>query len=517
MRISLITVLAVIWIMTFLACSDKDNPIKDSELFIIDLQYPEPGNEISNNTIFSFKTNAAMDPASVTTSTFIVRNLFDNDSLVVAGTRAVNEKTLSFTPNTNYRYDSIVRIILKGIKSSGGKVIENQNFQFVVESAPPPSYLRVIKTTPNNLETNVSTSSNIIVQFSESISSASIDVNNPFHPTFFGVKTIDGDKLIFDPVLSFPPNIKVTFKVGSATSVTGTGNNLQNEHASSFETREHDVFPIIEGASYAEVHVDVQGRIYFAGSVIHRYFADGKLDTTISLDFIDAGFVSDIDITDNGNIYCACQLNNDAVVVLEFDNNLNYLNYYSINATGWSWLLVAAGNSVYYYGGSFITNIFSGKSTNVGARKVIFDPVQNILVANRSSGDNHELVTTAYSLDLEQIWQQFFLGDTSPWVNALVKNPAGNYFSFGNFINYSQMRLEYSPTGVPLDTVDLGRVDVRDAQPSPVHGVIVVPKDLGSGYRVAVHSDSKWYITCASAHFRFFDMLTKNEIKGLRR
>ena len=79
------------------------------------------------------------------------------------------------------------------------------------------------------------------------------------------------------------------------------------------------------------------------------------------------------------------------------------------------------------------------------------------------------------------------------------------------------MQLEYSSSGALIDTVNLGRVNVYDAKPSPVHDVIVVRKDLNFGDRVAVHITNEWYIAAQGGEVRFYNMNTKAEILNLRR
>ncbi|RMH63664.1 MAG: hypothetical protein D6677_06725 [Calditrichaeota bacterium] len=148
---------------------------------------------------------------------------------------------------------------------------------------------------------------------------------------------------------------------------------------------------------------------------------------------------------------------------------------------------------------------------------VIFDKDNNQLIINGSNTD--VLLTSAYTLDLEPVWQQEFRLDNlgSPLTYALAQNQAGHYISFGYFVDYGVMRLEYAPTGVAVDTTNIGRYTIRDAKPSPVHDVIVVRKDLNFGDRVAVHVPNEWYIATQGGEVRFFDMNTKAEILELRR
>ncbi len=514
----------------FISCSSTNPTESEPKLENLNITTPSVAPisapvEIGAEDNLVIKFDADLDAASLEGKI----KLSDNtNSITLFFNISVDDKKLIVSPVANLPFENIVRLRLaKGIKSVDGNAVlsEKKNLYYRVEARP--NNFKVVSVYPAANATDISIHDSIVFTYSEDISSGSIKVTeivNSQRSSIGGNTTIDGNKLIYFPRNRFPGNhwsfgATIEAKVFSTISIHDQRPpNYQFE----FEVEPIKIFKGLVDKTWITGHTDQQGRIYFGGSVLHRFFATGELDTTIDLSFIGGTKIYDMVIADNGNIYLSSNLTSGNSIVVEFDNDLDYLNHYLIpNDTSPSGLLVVAGNRVYHRGSRtnqpHITDIFNNNSVITARTEVLYDPIENILVVSASASASRQY-TAALNLDLELIWEHFFSApNTPPLMNGLIKNQAGNYYTYGYFINYAVIRLEYTPNGALVDTLNMGSFDVRDVISRPDGTELIIRRDLPSGNKVLYHAGNSWYITMGASGIYFFDSNTLEEIIELRR
>lgn len=210
----------------------------------------DPPNGDSNVVITKVITatfSKVMNPATISTSTFIVRQ----GTTVIPGTVTYAGTTASFTPTTNLNFSSTYTVtITTGAKDmANNALVSNYIWSFTTVPVPPDVLPpTVIFTDPVNLATGVPVSKILSATFSEAMNPATLNTT-----TFLlkqgvtvitGTVTYSGTTAYFSPVANLSPNTVYT-----ATITTGAkdlaGNGLVTNYVWSFTTGANDVIPPI--------------------------------------------------------------------------------------------------------------------------------------------------------------------------------------------------------------------------------------------------------------------------------
>jgi len=173
---------------------------------------------IALNKVVTANFNMALDPATVSGTTFIVKQGTTN----VSGTVSYNGTMASFTPNADLSVNTLYTATLTtGIKNLDGSAIaKDTTWTFSTSSVVVPT---VIFTDPTNLDANVALSKTISATFSILMNPLTITTS-----TFTlkeGTNTINGVVTYSGSTASFKPNSDLTAgKTYTATITTGAKN-----------------------------------------------------------------------------------------------------------------------------------------------------------------------------------------------------------------------------------------------------------------------------------------------------
>lgn len=192
---------------------------------------------ISLNTTLSTTFDVAMDPSSITSSTFIVKHGTTN----VAGTTSYSGMTASFapaahlTPNTLY-----TATITTGVKNtSGTSTARNFEWTFTTGTIADIIAPTVTLSNPADSDTDVALNQDIAITFSETIDKTTLS-SATFHlktgtQTIQGVITYSGTTATFNPDADLSSNTLHTLTVTTAVKDL-SGNSISSNHTVGFTT-----------------------------------------------------------------------------------------------------------------------------------------------------------------------------------------------------------------------------------------------------------------------------------------
>ena len=130
--------LALIIAPLLLACGDDDPISGDVEAPTVTATSPANGAiDIARNTTISVTFSEPIDPASSTTTSFIV---VANGSTAIAGTVAVSGSTATFTPTAQLPFGTYVARVTTAIQDlAGNNLVAPFQWSFATVINPPPT------------------------------------------------------------------------------------------------------------------------------------------------------------------------------------------------------------------------------------------------------------------------------------------------------------------------------------------------------------------------------------------
>jgi hypothetical protein len=196
------------------------------------------------NTSVSATFSEPVDPLTVTTTTFLVRQ----GSTSIPGTVKLNGTTATFTPSapltSNTGYTATITVGVKDI--AGNAMAADSTWSFTTKDAPDTTPPMVSSTIPSNGTAGISISTPITVVFNEAMDSSSFG-SSAFNLTGGGVSvscTIDasGSQATITPAANLA--YKTTYTATVTTSVKdAAGNPLANNYAWTFTTEQNQQLP----------------------------------------------------------------------------------------------------------------------------------------------------------------------------------------------------------------------------------------------------------------------------------
>ena len=191
----------------------------------------------------------AVDPASVTDTTFTVKNT----TATITGTIVVNDAAVTFTPDTPLAWGTVYTATLfTGITDMAGNALEtNYQWSFTTPVNDPPG---VTGTSPLDNATDVDINDLIKADFSEPMDASTLTPDSFFISD--GTANIDGNISYSDSTIIFTPAAGAiqyngtTYTATITTAATDTtGRGLQSDYTWSFTTMDNNppVPPVSEG------------------------------------------------------------------------------------------------------------------------------------------------------------------------------------------------------------------------------------------------------------------------------
>ncbi|MHB8997110.1 MAG: ice-binding family protein [Armatimonadota bacterium] len=195
--------------------------------------------DVAINRRITATFSRVMDPATVTSETFIVKS----DATPIAGTVRYEGKTATFTPATNLAPNTKFTVIIsRGITSAGGRnLAEAYVWSFTTGTHEDDYPLSVGSTLPSNGATNVSVSSPISVTFTEPAAPTTVNATTFTLRQGTIVLPVAGGITYSDRTATFVPNKNLPANfIYTATITTGVldlaGNPLEKEFTWRFTT-----------------------------------------------------------------------------------------------------------------------------------------------------------------------------------------------------------------------------------------------------------------------------------------
>ncbi|MEM8713880.1 MAG: Ig-like domain-containing protein, partial [Planctomycetota bacterium] len=282
--------------------------------------------------------NEALDPASVTATSFTVTSMGGGPGAGVSGSYSVSGATATFTPATNLAPDTgYVVVLLGSIRDQAGNAWgEDFSWTFTTESDPgggdvePPT---VAATSPIDGALDVPADSPIFVEFSEAIDPASVGTTTlqVFGPTPIGDPPSDdlvaGSVTVSDSFVAFVPDAPLAlssiYRVRVAAPLTDlAGNEFMGPFEWSFTTmiEQGDVEPPTVLASVpapgsSDVEVETPIEITFSEPMLLD-----SLETALSL------------VDGSGPLERTLSLSGD-VLTIEADAGLEVNHSYTVSVT----------------------------------------------------------------------------------------------------------------------------------------------------------------------------------------
>lgn len=190
---------------------------------------------VSANVSATF--NEAMDPSTITTSTFTLMQ----GATPVAGAVSYSGATAAFNPTSDLSVNTVyTATITTGAEDVAGNAIASAHvWTFTTSPAPDVTPPTVISTIPANGATNVSTVTSLTVSFSEAMNPGSISAST--FTLFQGTTQYDGSVTYSSNTATFNPNSELApGVVYTATILTGAtdlaGNALATAYVWTFTT-----------------------------------------------------------------------------------------------------------------------------------------------------------------------------------------------------------------------------------------------------------------------------------------
>ena len=199
-----------------------------------------PVNEATNialNTTLSTTFDVEMDPASISTSSFTLKQGTTNvaGTTSYSGMTAVFDPTEDLAPNTLY-----TATVTTGAKNNGGTgIAKNYVWTFTTGAVADTILPTVLEMHPAENETDVALNQAIVITFSEAMDKTTINTSTVIvtqgSTLVSGAVTYTGTTATFTPTTDFNPNTEYT-----VTLTTGakdlSGNAIAGNQVSSFTT-----------------------------------------------------------------------------------------------------------------------------------------------------------------------------------------------------------------------------------------------------------------------------------------
>ena len=197
--------------------------------------------DVPVNTSFSVEFNEPMDPASLTTDTFIVRDNVNGAD--VAGMIQVDSdgKTAAFVPNLPFAVGRSFSVFLfSSITDTSGNRLSFNSFSFTTSFSPDTSPIQLLSFSPSNSAAEVATNSVITLKFDEPLDAINIrrglSVLNDNGLVEGSIALSEGNQLVtFTPAIPLQPNLPHTVSY-LATITDLAGNELANPGEFTFTT-----------------------------------------------------------------------------------------------------------------------------------------------------------------------------------------------------------------------------------------------------------------------------------------
>ena len=195
--------------------------------------------DVAVNNPITVAFNDAMDPGSISGTTFIVRN----DTATVAGKVSYADSMATFMPSEdlNYNSDYSATVTTDVRNLSGNNIEQNYEWSFTTaDFAPKDSEApQVVSTSPENNAEDISVNTTVSVTFSEPMNESTI--NSSSFSMSQGQTLIDGTVSYEDAMARFAPTnplaFGTTYTIVLTSSVEDTaGNALGNDLTWNFST-----------------------------------------------------------------------------------------------------------------------------------------------------------------------------------------------------------------------------------------------------------------------------------------
>jgi hypothetical protein len=195
-------------------------------------------NEVPVNSVITLESNEALDPVTINSNTFIVRDNVTFQNLAGTVALSMNGRTLTFVPNTPLAVgrNHSVFFAFQGIQDLAGNFLSGSNFSFTTSFAADVIGPQVTGISPGDGLTQVPINAQVVVTFNEPIQTQSVDaVTLMAGATPIAVTTTlaNGNR-----TLTLTPKVLLSANTLFTVNVTGVkdlaGNNLLSAVTTSF-------------------------------------------------------------------------------------------------------------------------------------------------------------------------------------------------------------------------------------------------------------------------------------------
>ena len=196
--------------------------------------------EVPVNSVITLESNEALDPVSINSNTFIVRDNVTFQNLAGTVALSMNGRTLTFVPTTPLAVgrNHSVFFAFQGIQDLAGNFLSGSNFSFTTSFAADVIGPQVTGLSPADGLTQVPINAQVVVTFNEPIQTQSVDAVTlmagviPIAVTT--MLTNANRTLTLTPTVLLPTNTLFTVNVTGVKDLAG--NNLLTPVTTSFST-----------------------------------------------------------------------------------------------------------------------------------------------------------------------------------------------------------------------------------------------------------------------------------------
>src|SRR6185369_7988104 len=197
--------------------------------------------DVPVNTVITLESNEALDPVTINSNTFIVRDNVTGTNLSGTISLSMNGRTLTFAPNTPLAVgrNHSVFFAFQGIQDLAGNFLSGSNFSFTTSFAADVIGPQVTGVSPADGLTQAPINAQVMVTFNEPVQTLSVDnvtltaAATPINVT--RTLTNGNRTLTLTPALLLPANTLFTVNIGTAVKDLA-GNNLSSAVTTSFTT-----------------------------------------------------------------------------------------------------------------------------------------------------------------------------------------------------------------------------------------------------------------------------------------
>ena len=224
-----IIVLAILALLNACGSNDGTNTTTPTVPLTVSATYPAANaTGVALNSAVTATFNSAMNPATITTSTFIVSSAGGQ----LSGTVTLSGRTATFTPAAslpaNTQFTATITSDVRDL--TGNSLQSSYNWRFSTGSAVDTTPPAAISTSPANSATNVARNTDITVTFNEPMAAASINGTTFTLATTTAGTPVAGIVTPSEAIASFVP----TTPLAASTSYTATISNGAKDLAGNF-------------------------------------------------------------------------------------------------------------------------------------------------------------------------------------------------------------------------------------------------------------------------------------------